>query len=270
VDLTGDALVANNYAHAKGGGIFDSALANTQGVNATNATVTGNNAAISGGGIYVTAGTVNVLDSTISNNVASRFSGGGIENVDTQGGTVVTNSTIGGNVAGVHGGGISSAAPVAINNSTIALNSLYDSFDFHQYASGAGVFAKSTFQIDNTIVAGNFDQATGAQLDIRGTATGSNDLIAGAGSSGGLANGVNSDIVGLNGTGTRPLLTIINTNLVNNGGPTDTFALALDSAAHNAGNSALNPASVGNYDQRGPGFPRTMNGLMDIGAVEEG
>src|SRR5205814_1982288 len=52
--------------------------------------------------------------------------------------------------------------------------------------------------------------------------------------------------------------------LANNGGPTQTILLLPGSPAIDAGS---NPANL-DYDQRGSGFPRVVNGLPDIGAVE--
>jgi hypothetical protein len=70
----------------------------------------------------------------------------------------------------------------------------------------------------------------------------------------------------LNGTGDQ-----INTNpmlgpLQDNGGPTFTHALLPESPAINAGD----PNFVGppDYDQRGPGFDRVVNGRIDIGSFE--
>jgi hypothetical protein len=64
--------------------------------------------------------------------------------------------------------------------------------------------------------------------------------------------------------------TIINTSLANNGGSTETYSLVYGSVASGSGDSALNPSSVGSYDQRGPDYHRTYEGSMDIGAVEDG
>jgi hypothetical protein len=52
--------------------------------------------------------------------------------------------------------------------------------------------------------------------------------------------------------------------LQNNGGPTQTLALLAGSPAIDAGDNANAPAC----DQRGPGFPRIVNGVIDIGAFE--
>jgi hypothetical protein len=66
---------------------------------------------------------------------------------------------------------------------------------------------------------------------------------------------VSSDLLNVN-----PLLG----PLQNNGGPTQTMALLPGSPAINAGDPTDAPA----YDQRGPGFPRLVNGHIDIGAFE--
>jgi hypothetical protein len=52
--------------------------------------------------------------------------------------------------------------------------------------------------------------------------------------------------------------------LADNGGPTNTRALLPGSPAINAGNNSAGLAT----DQRGPGFPRVVAGLADIGAFE--
>jgi hypothetical protein len=261
VSLTGGAQLEQNGATGVGGGVFDIAPASTQGVNVTDATVAGNVSLIDGGGIYVRTGTVNVLDSTISGNSAELTLGGGIQNADAKGAVTVTNSTIGANTAQTAGGGIHAAGTVTVNNSTIALNVLAAG------GEGAGIRADGALDIDNTIVAGNYAGTAATEQDISGTAVGEYNVIGNAAAAGGLVNGTNNNIVGVNGTGTRPVSTIIHTNLANNGGLTDTYALAINSVAAEAGDSALNPASVGNFDQRGAGFPRTANGKMDIGAI---
>jgi hypothetical protein len=70
---------------------------------------------------------------------------------------------------------------------------------------------------------------------------------------------------------------LVNTNprlgpLRNNGGPTRTHALLLNSPAINAGDPNFNPQAFQPpllYDQRnGPDFPRVVNGRIDIGAFE--
>lgn len=263
VTLSNAAQVDQNSAAANGGGIFDIALDSTQGINITGATVAGNLADLNGGGIYLGTGTISLLNSTVSGNQALSTVGGGIDNTDSSGQTIITNSTIGGNSAQSAGGGIIAANGAVINNSTIALNTLAAG------GTGAGLDAGAAIQINNTIVAGNYAGTVSNEQDIAGAAAGSNNVVAGAASAGGLVNGTHANIVGLNGSGTRAANTIINTNLANNGGPTETYSLVFGSVAADGGNSALNPSSVGKYDERGPGYPRSFNGSMDIGAVQD-
>jgi hypothetical protein len=54
--------------------------------------------------------------------------------------------------------------------------------------------------------------------------------------------------------------------LQNNGGETWTHALLAGSPAINAGDPAFVPPPE--YGQRGPGFPRVLDGRIDIGAYE--
>jgi hypothetical protein len=263
VTLTDNAQVKFNTTTAKGAGIFDSDTASTLGVQITDATVSGNvSDRSSGAGVFVSEGSISVLDSAIFDNHAYGTFGGGLADFDSTAGVSVTNSTIGGNIANIGGGGIYSAGSAVINNSTIVLNALDYGF------LGAGVSSVTSIDINNTIVAGNLSDSVGTPQDIMGTATGSNNVINNAASAGGLIDGQSDNIVGLDGTGTRPVNTIIDTTLANTGGPTETYSLIPGSVALGAGNSALNPASVGSFDQRGTGFPR-MPGSMDIGAVED-
>lgn len=110
--------IQNGNIGGNGGGILNNSNAAT--VTLENATVTGNTAG-TGGGIHSQNGNVNLINSTISGNVATG-SGGGIY---ASGGTI-TNSTITNNTAGAegfgNGGGIYSAASIAIQNSIIAGN----------------------------------------------------------------------------------------------------------------------------------------------------
>src|SRR5262249_17483188 len=95
-----------------------------------------------------------------------------------------------------------------------------------------------------------------------GQVSGANNLI-GTGGSGGLVNGVDGNQVGVADPGLS--------TLADNGGPTQTIALLPNSPAVDAGSNALAVDPQGNpltTDQRGPGFPRIVNGTVDIGALE--
>src|SRR5260370_19849276 len=76
----------------------------------------------------------------------------------------------------------------------------------------------------------------------------------------GLSNGVNGNLVGSAGNPIDPLLGPLD----DNGGPTLTHALMPGSPAIDAGNNAY----ATDWDQRGEGFPRIVNDIIDIGAFE--
>jgi hypothetical protein len=54
--------------------------------------------------------------------------------------------------------------------------------------------------------------------------------------------------------------------LEDNGGPTQTIALGPGSVAIDAGDNAAAAGLI--TDQRGPGYPRIVNGRVDVGAFE--
>src|SRR5262249_34310098 len=89
---------------------------------------------------------------------------------------------------------------------------------------------------------------------------GDNNLIGDGTGMTGLVNGVNGNQVGTAANPIDPRLG----PLADNGGPTLTHALLPGSPAIDAGNNAY----ATDFDQRGPGFPRIVNGLIDIGAFE--
>ncbi|MFN4260117.1 MAG: choice-of-anchor Q domain-containing protein, partial [Gemmataceae bacterium] len=201
-----------------------------------------------GGGIFNSdSGTVTVQNSTLSGNFA--FNGGGIHN-RLSGTVTVQNSTLSGNSA-FYGGGIYNrlSGTVTVQNSTLSGN-----FAFN----GGGIWmadGATIVNLDSTIVAGN---TAGVGPDVHragGTLNVRHSLIQTT-VSGGI-NGTNSNNLPV---GTDPLLG----PLQNNGGPTFTHALLPGSPAIDAG---FNYAGS-SFDQRGPGFPRTVNGTTDIGAFE--
>jgi hypothetical protein len=264
----------------------------------TNSTISDNRAGYYGG--ILSSGTLTVINSAISDNTATSGFGGGIDYVGTltisnstvagnfgigieKGGTygdsesTISDSTISGN----SGRGISNrGGSLVINNCTISHNTgdgIYNAAycDTNCYdglvsitnstisGNGVGIFSNNSGEgpalerLRNTLVAGNTNS------DISGTIeTANHNLIGNAASSGGITNGVNGNIVGVN-----PLLG----PLRNNRGPTRTHALRAGSPAINAGDNCVliadgcgdgNPALP--TDQRG--MPR--NGTVDIGAFE--
>jgi CSLREA domain-containing protein len=205
--------------------------------------------------------TLVVLNSTISDN-HELGAGGGIiaSGIDTDTITIV-NSTISGNSA-AHGGGIFTGNPTTIRNSTISGNSAFGDF-----VPGGGILQHSySAAIFNSIVAGNTN--LGSPNDVMGIsvqlAPASAYNLIGSEFAGGLVNGVNGNIVGVD-----PALVL--GPLANNGGPTPTHALLPGSPAIDAGNPAFDPNAFMPplvNDQRGPGFARVIGNGIDIGAFE--
>ncbi|MFO0836093.1 MAG: choice-of-anchor Q domain-containing protein [Phycisphaerales bacterium] len=228
--ITGSTISGNPAAY--GGGIYNNGT-----VTITDSTISANSA-LYGGGVDSTAGTTSIINSTISGNSA-QYNGGGLYNYYCT--LAVTNSTIWGNSAPTAGGGIgTSGGTVTLRNTTIAAN--LGNGGLH-IDGGAPVLV-------SCIVAGN------ASGDImKGTlgAASTNNLIQDAAHAGGLTNGVNANIVGVD-----PLLSA----LADNGGTTTTMALASNSPAISKG---LNPANL-TTDQRGQA--RVRGTAIDIGAFE--
>jgi hypothetical protein len=235
-------------------GNFTTALGESGGaiVTRTSATIsdstfTGNGASL--GGAISASGALTVTGSTFSDNAATM--GAAIHIKGPGAVTAIVNSTISGNTAQVLGGGVFNSAgnTLAVDNSTITLNI--------GGVDGGGILNQGTATLRSTIVAGN---TSSTHHDVGGSAllaAGSvANLIGDAASAGGLLDGVDGNIVGVD-----PLLG----PLADNGGPTLTRAPLIGSPAIDAG---TNPREL-LFDQRASGFPREIV-LTDIGAVEVG
>ena len=261
-----NSTIANNTA-AKGGGIGTGSTQRDDGPSSTitinNSTITGNSAtggrgsSAAGGGIYsssvtrLTRLTLTINNCTLSGNSAATRGttlayGGGIftrpaNPVST---TVVSNSTLSGNSASSYGpssygGGIYDRATCEIFNSTLSGNSAF---------LGASLYTASYSRIGNTIV-----KSSGVNIGGNITSLGYN-----------LCNDNGNDQLTAPGDqiNTDPMLG----PLQNNGGSTLTHAPSTGSPAIDRGNPHFIPPP--NFDQRGTGFPRVVNGRLDIGAVE--
>ena len=249
----------NHNGSGDGGGIYNSG---TLGIET--ATISGNRAYDYGGGI-VNGATLEVLSSTISGNFAA-YHGGGIHN-SSSGMATVHNSTIFGNSCGYSGGGfLNWGGRLTVVSSTIAKN-IADS-NSNGTGGGGGIRTSSgSTTLHNTIVAGNVRRSVGSIADDLSNSVptvGSYNLIGTAAGSGGLADGVNGNQVGID-----PLLDPA--GLQNHGGPTQTVALVPGSPAIDAGSDDhavdTNDAPL-EFDQRDPGFPRMVHAVVDIGAFE--
>jgi len=246
------------YPGLYGGGIYNYHATLTL----SNCTVSGNSATNDGGGIYNAgqggSAALTVNNCTLSANSTAAW-GGGIFNDALAGSATVTiaNSTLSGNWAWAGGGvfneGYSGPATVTIANSTLSSNSA---------AAGGGIWnhnGLATLTIADTILKRG---ASGENIVNEGTVhslgynlssdSGVNNIYSGAGDLTATGDQIN----------TEPMLG----PLQDNGGPTFTHALLPGSVAIDAGDP--NFMSPPDYDQRGPGFSRVYNGLLDVGAFE--
>jgi hypothetical protein len=227
------------------------------------------------GGGFFSLGTSTIRDSAVIGNLAAsrgKYSttfGGGIFNGYDM---TIVNSTIAknageassyaggfgnGHTSKVYGGGIYQYAGVlTIRHSTIADNRCNDrTAPDKQKGFGGGIYISAgSLAMHHSVVAKNFTQS-GHCPDFWGALSDSS---------------YNLFAKSTCGTGYSPT-DILNVNsllgdLQDNGGPTLTMALLPGSAAIDAGDP--NPENPPEWDQRGPGFPRIVNGRIDIGAFE--
>lgn len=219
-------------------------------------TLSGNTAKRNGGAI-ANDGTLTIRSSTLSGNSAGR-NGGAIANLalldSTTGTLTMRNSTLAGNTAGGNGGGLSNFGTARIENSTIANNSAF-------YYGGIDLHGSSRTFLANTIIARN------NPFDIGGTGTvdsTSHHNLIGFATGLSITNGMAGNQIGTTGTGIDPLLSPLGPH----GGPTDTMLPMTGSPAINGGDPKTD--GLPKFDQRGTGFPRVINGRLDIGAVETG
>ncbi len=261
VTLT-NCTVSNNSATEGGGVDTDSTAGYTSGAKTTliNSAVSGNTAQ-SGGGIFAAgAGPTTLLDCTVSVNQATGAFGDGGGVFVLEGVATLTNCTVSGNTASANAGGLWAFGQATLIDCTVSDNSA-------RY--GGGIQTRGSYyhgfhmHIGNTIVAGNM--ATNGAPDVSGfvNSQGTNLIGKTDGSTGWLASGADKD---LTGTVASPLAA--NLGLLGYyGGPTETMPLFLGSPAINDGNNGLIPSGI-TTDQRGTGFPRILNGTVDIGAYE--
>jgi hypothetical protein len=228
------------------GGIFNAGTAEV-----TNCTIDRNNGGGASGGIS-NGGSLTIANSTISNNTVL-FGGGGI---GSSGSVIISNSTISGNSANFkgfgNGGGISTGSATAtltIRNSTISGNSIGN-----PVGQGGGVYvAGGTFELENTILKAG---AAGANIFKNSGTVISHGYNLSSDDGGGFLTATGDQI------NTDPKLG----PLQNNGGPTLTHDLLVDSPAIDAGNPNFTPPPLS--DQRGPDYDRVFNGRIDIGSLE--
>jgi hypothetical protein len=244
-----------------------------------------------GGGLYATGGLISLADSVAAaNNLIGGDYGnrgsyptGGARGGATQGGGLyvgggtltISNATIGANTltggygagggyrgegGSAQGGGlwVAAGATAQVSFSTIATNQATGGPSFRSPpgpATGGGFYNQGTLQTRDTILAGNTVNGPGPNT--------SPDV---AGNLGSLGYNLVGNSQGGSGFDPTDLLSVdpLLGPLADNGGPTQTMALLPGSPAIDAGNNAY----ATDWDQRGPGFRRIVNGTIDIGAFE--
>ncbi|MDN5924749.1 MAG: right-handed parallel beta-helix repeat-containing protein [Xanthomonadales bacterium] len=286
-DLTVDhCVVTGNSASNQGGGIWVEGYYNTTQTLTVLDSVISNNAAEVGGGLGTNGSVLTIQRSSIEGNSAtatSYYGGGGIYiHNDSSNALTLDASTVSGNHSGTTGGGIfirhSSAT---ISNSTIAGNTAAT-------YSGGGIYTNSdpteyAISISNSTVTGN-SAPLGGGVSVAyddGSVAISNSVIADnlATTDPDLSTDFNSVFVidhslvkdvgtaaitdnGGNVFSSDPLLG----PLQDNGGPTLTRLPLAGSPLIDVGDPAFTGPPT--TDQRGAGFARIVNGVVDIGATE--
>ncbi|MBN1909324.1 MAG: right-handed parallel beta-helix repeat-containing protein, partial [Pirellulales bacterium] len=265
-----NSIVLGNLASNGGGILSYGALTITDSTISNNIANTGNG---NGGGIWIYSTTLNVVNSTISDN-SSSGGGGGIYN--GSGTLILTDSTIMGNSSVGAGGGICSmvSATVVATNSTISNNSTdYNGGGIWNFSStltvtnctmlnnstiGIYIDSSGVATLNNTIVAANGGSTSPDVYRKSGTLSGSHNLIGNGSGQSSLVNGVNGNQVGTTSSPIDPMLAAWGEPL--SGSP-----------AINAGSNALAVDGQGNpLLVDASGRQRVIYGTVDIGAYEYG
>jgi CSLREA domain-containing protein len=268
----------------------------------TNGNTTGQSTTTGGGISFAGTGTLTLINSAVTSNIAAGVSGcgGGIYNNSTAT-VVIIDSTISGNTCattGSDGGGLSKSGggTVTITDSTFSNNSTADNGGGAQFSAGTVTISNSTFANNTAGNRGGGIQAGGATVSVEFATFSGNTAndIAASGNAGGAVQASSGSItvstsILANSTGLdcdkSSLGTLTLTNslveqkgdcsgtptstadpglgpLTNNGGHTKTMAIGDTSPAFNAATSC----GLITTDQRG--FPRPQGAQCDLGAYE--
>lgn len=247
-----DVYIHTNYSAESGGAIFSTGL-----LKILSSTLAANEAVGDGGAIHSSGG-VHLTQSTVSSN-QSGDEGGAIaaEGVGTE--LIVISSTLSGNTAVGNGGAIhnidDNPTKFRVLHSTVYQNT--------SGGSGGGIyFQDGVLALEHSIVAGNSDVAGSPDLDNINQFDSPQILT---------RYSLIQDVTGSQLTQQGPNLTGVDPMLMplaDNGGPTLTHEPIDGSPALNGGNPNI-PVPPEN-DQRGLGFSRILEGVIDIGALESG
>ena len=274
-----NSILSENSADSGGGIYQESGL-----LCIADSAILSENSAEDGGAIYLEAGVVHVINSTILANEAAAgagFYGHG-------GNATIVNSVLSENVATGYGGGICQfAASVTTMNCTIIHNSA-------SFGGGiAVIFDGAALSLSNTIIAEN--AAAGSPTDVllgTGSITGSHNLISNGSGQTALIHGEDGNLIGTpespvaprfirspsdggDGWGDNPDTPDIDESLNDDHG---NLHLRPDSPAVDAGSNDLLPADEFDLDADGDttepipfdlaGNARIQNGTVDMGAYE--
>lgn len=232
--------ILSNSVAGNGGGVRNDGVGATTTIE--NSRIAYNSATAGGGGLYHAGAEVQITASLLDHNQAN--AGGGIDN----GGSTLTlvNTTLSANQAGDNGGGLSNRSSATLRFVTLAGNG----------AAGVGgnIFNdEGMLGLGATIISG----ATAG-----GNCTNSAGFITSVG-----YNVEDSNTCGLNATGDLPNTDPFLETLQDNGGPTSTHALRIDSPAiERVPLHVLNCGDLVKTDQRG--FTRPLGDGCDAGAFE--
>ena len=197
-----------------------------------------------GGGIRID-GTLNLTDSTISNNAAAfGTEGGGIGNTGT---LILTNSTVSGNTASSVGG-IHNYGTVTITNSTVSGNSATAG------GQGGGIFNSGILALVDSTVRDNF--ASGGGISGGGIVNQATLSLTGSTVSGNRANGDGGGIYNQIDT-----VTVVNSTITNNtagrgGGIFNSFASLTVLSSTVSGNTSTDGGGV--FNDRSANFANSI------------
>lgn len=278
-----DAVVTGCTALADTGYAFGGAISAPAGVTLMHATISNNEASAttksaSGGAIFTLGGLASSYSTIASNREtdgAGHGSGGAVVSLS---GMFLAASTVAGN-SGHYGGALFVSGLTTILDSTISGNTSGGSDIVRLTGNGAVVVANSTIaenHVYRTVNAGALYIGGMTPPLIESTIIGRNTAGPGnvgadlfAASAALDANGHDNLVMTSNVIAPPPgVITLMSDPklgpLQPNGGSTPTHALLRDSPARGAGNNDVGTP----LEQRGPGYPRTSGGTVDIGAVQ--
>jgi hypothetical protein len=221
---------------------------------------------VGNGGVRHGGGTLLITNSTVANNTANSPKTGGGVYVTSAISATIRNSTISTNSA-VMGGGIwVNGSNLRVINSTVT-NNTSTSGKVGIETGGTNVLVR----LDNTIVAGNYQNGVPADLSSASGVINSASSYNLIGFDPSLTNGLNNGTSGnqVGGEETDPAINPMLGALANNGGPILTHALLIGSPAIDKGDPNFDPDAFSPpmlYDGRAGGFSRIVNGDAIVGA----